>query len=154
MMGIVLLGDIDVGYHTCKITLPVIPLPVPVTLPILVMSDAHTGIVRPFILRPFQLMLYPMYLFRACLSSHITPNATCWYQYSQKTMDGNNYPPVPLLPPFVSDPSHNGNPGAILPHNGNPGTVIATFDVSTGMVIHKITVLILSLQCKTSFLVW
>ncbi len=44
---------ICVGYHTHKITLPVIPLTVPVTLPIPVMSDARTGIVRPFILRPF-----------------------------------------------------------------------------------------------------
>jgi hypothetical protein len=53
--GIVLkfLLYIYVGYHTCKITLPVIPLMVPVTLPIPVMSDARTGIVRPFILRPF-----------------------------------------------------------------------------------------------------
>ena len=42
-----------VGYHTRKITLPVIPLTVPVTLPIPVMSDARTGIVCPFILRPF-----------------------------------------------------------------------------------------------------
>ncbi len=44
---------IYVGYHTRKITLPVIPLMVPVTLPIPVMSDACTGIVRPFILLPF-----------------------------------------------------------------------------------------------------
>ncbi len=44
---------ICVGYHTCKITLPVIPLTVPVTLPIPVMSDARTGIVHPFILHPF-----------------------------------------------------------------------------------------------------
>jgi hypothetical protein len=65
-------------------------------------------------------MLYAVYQFRACLSSHITPNATCWYRYSQKAMDGNIYPPVPLPPPFVSDPPHNGNPGAILPHDGNP----------------------------------
>ena len=42
-----------VGYHTRKITLPVIPLTVPVTLPIPVMSDARTGIVRPFILHSF-----------------------------------------------------------------------------------------------------
>ncbi len=34
------------------------------------------------------------------------------------------------------------------------GTVIATKDVSTGMVIHKITVPVLSLQHKTSFPVW
>ncbi len=33
-------------------------------------------------------------------------------------------------------------------------TVIATKDVSTGMVIHKITVPVLSLQRKTSFPVW
>ncbi len=34
------------------------------------------------------------------------------------------------------------------------GTVIATKDVSTSMVIHKITVPVLSLQRKTSFPVW
>jgi hypothetical protein len=45
--------SVSVGYHTRKNTLPVIPLMVPVMLPIPVMSDAHTGIVRPFILRPF-----------------------------------------------------------------------------------------------------
>ena len=65
-------------------------------------------------------MLYAMYLFRACLSSLITSNATCRYWYSQKAMDNNYYPPVPLLPPFISDPPHNGNPSAILPHDGNP----------------------------------
>jgi hypothetical protein len=65
-------------------------------------------------------MLFTMYLFSACLSSHITTNATCRYRYSQKAMDGNNHPPVPLLSPFVSDIPHNGNPGAILPHDGNP----------------------------------
>jgi hypothetical protein len=42
-----------VGYHTCKITLPVMPLMVPVTLPILVMSAARTSTVRPLILRFF-----------------------------------------------------------------------------------------------------
>ncbi len=68
-----------------------------------------------------------MYLFRACLSSHITPNTTCRYRYSQKAIDSNNHPPVPLLPPFISDPPHNGNPGAILPHDGNadaPGLLL------------------------------
>jgi Ulp1 family protease len=44
---------IYVGYHTHKITLPVMPLMVPVTLPIPVMSAACTGTVRPFILRFF-----------------------------------------------------------------------------------------------------
>ncbi len=39
-----------VGYRTRKITLPVMPLTVPVTLPILVMSAARIGTVRPFIL--------------------------------------------------------------------------------------------------------
>ncbi len=38
--------------------------------------------------------------------------------------------------------------------NYSTGTVIATKDVSTGMVIHKITVPVLSLQRETSFLVW
>jgi hypothetical protein len=38
--------------------------------------------------------------------------------------------------------------------NYSTGTVITTKDVSTGMVIHKITVLVLSLQRKMSFLVW
>ncbi len=42
-----------VGYHTRKITLPVMPLTVPVTLPIPVMSAALTGPVRPFILHFF-----------------------------------------------------------------------------------------------------
>jgi hypothetical protein len=42
-----------VGYHTRKITLPVMPLTVPVMLPIPVMSAARTGTVRPFILRFF-----------------------------------------------------------------------------------------------------
>jgi hypothetical protein len=45
--------NVCVGYHTCKITLPVMPLMVPVTLPIPVMSAARTGTVRPFILRFF-----------------------------------------------------------------------------------------------------
>jgi hypothetical protein len=49
-LTIVLLFDAYVGYHTCKITLPVMPLMVPVTLPIPVMSAACTGTVRPFIL--------------------------------------------------------------------------------------------------------
>ncbi len=38
--------------------------------------------------------------------------------------------------------------------NYSTGTVIATKDVSTSMVIHKITVPVLSLQRKTSFPVW
>ncbi len=42
-----------VGYHTRKITLPVMPLRVPVTLPIPVMSAARTSTVCPFILRLF-----------------------------------------------------------------------------------------------------
>jgi hypothetical protein len=42
-----------VGYHTRKITLPVMPLTVPVTLPISVMSAARTSTVRPFIKRLF-----------------------------------------------------------------------------------------------------
>ncbi len=45
--------SVCVGYHTGKITLPVMPLTVPVTLPIPVMSAACTGTVRPFILRFF-----------------------------------------------------------------------------------------------------
>ena len=40
-----------VGYHTCKITLPVMLLMVAVTLLIPVMSAARTGTVHPFILR-------------------------------------------------------------------------------------------------------
>ncbi len=44
---------IYVGYHTRKITLPVMPLTVPVTLSIPVMSAAHIGTVRPFILSFF-----------------------------------------------------------------------------------------------------
>jgi hypothetical protein len=35
-----------------------------------------------------------------------------------------------------------------------PVLSLQVFNVSTGMVIHKITVPILSLQRKTSFLVW
>jgi hypothetical protein len=38
--------------------------------------------------------------------------------------------------------------------NYSTGSEITTKDVSTGMVIHKITVPVLSLQCKTSFPVW
>jgi hypothetical protein len=43
------LNHVYVGYHTRKITLPVMPLTVPVTLPIQVMSAACTGSVHPFI---------------------------------------------------------------------------------------------------------
>ncbi len=42
-----------VGSHTCTFTLLVMPLTVPVMLPIPAMSDAHTGSVGPFVLRPF-----------------------------------------------------------------------------------------------------
>jgi hypothetical protein len=45
--------DVYVGYHTRKIKLPVMPLTVPVTLSIPVMSAARTSTVRPFILRFF-----------------------------------------------------------------------------------------------------
>ncbi len=45
--------DVCVGYHTRKITLPVMPLTVPVTLSIPEMSAARTGTVRPLILHFF-----------------------------------------------------------------------------------------------------
>ncbi len=49
----IIISNLYVGYHTHKITLPVMLLMVPVTLPILVMSAARTGTVRPFILNFF-----------------------------------------------------------------------------------------------------
>ncbi len=56
-------NSVFVGSHTRTFSLPVMPLTVLVTLPIPVMSDACTGRVRPFVLRPFKLMLYAVYLF-------------------------------------------------------------------------------------------
>ncbi len=70
---------IYVGYHTRKITLLVMPLTVPVTLSIPVMSAARTSTVSPFILRFFKLILYAMYLFRApVLSSWCKMSVPVW----------------------------------------------------------------------------
>jgi hypothetical protein len=76
-------------------------------------------------------MLYAMYLFRACLSSHITPKATCQCHCNVRRC------------------FRYGNP-----ENYSTSTVMVTSDVSTGMAIRNITVPVLSSRHSKSIPVW